>query len=137
VGLKIALDSNIFIYALEDEGMLADKSRELLFRIKETSNHVFTSVLTIQEVLVGVYKEGLVNKVNSYLNFILNADNISIIDLSMDIAIKSAQIRAKFVQIRTPDAIHLATAISQKVDEFYTVDKRLPKKIENLRIVSI
>ncbi|MBI2326871.1 PIN domain-containing protein [Candidatus Curtissbacteria bacterium] len=134
MGLKIALDSNIFIYALENKGRSGNASRKKLFEIKETNLQVFTSVLTLQEILVGVYKEGLIRKVHAYLNFISNSGNISIVDFTRNIAIKSAQIRAQYKQIRTPDAIHLATALESGAEIFVTADRRLPRKINGLKI---
>ena len=64
---KIAIDTNIFIYALEDEGKLGDSSRSIFEVIKKEKPQVFTSVLTIEEVLVGVYRQGLEYKITAYL----------------------------------------------------------------------
>lgn len=132
--VKIALDANIFIYALENTGLSGDKSRDLFAQIKKERPQVVTSVLTIQEVLVGAYKEGLKDKVTAYVEFISGGGFVTIVDFTREIAILSAQIRATHSQIKTPDAIQLATAIHQDAGEFYTADKRLPKKIGKLRI---
>ncbi|OGH48330.1 MAG: hypothetical protein A3G66_01555 [Candidatus Levybacteria bacterium RIFCSPLOWO2_12_FULL_39_17] len=135
--MKIALDSNIFIYALENKKELGDLSRKLLAELKEQNHQLVTSVLTIQEVLVGVYKERLVNRINEYLEFISGEGRIAVIDFNREVAVISARIRADYPQIKTPDAIQLATAINQGASRFYTADKKLPKKIGRLTIKSI
>lgn len=43
-----------------------------------------------------------------------------------------AQFRADFSSLKTPDALHLATAINHKCDEFWTNDNRLDKVSPNL-----
>ena len=65
---KIAIDTNIFIYSLEDEGNLGDLARSIFEVIKKEKPQVFTSVLTIEEVLVGVYRQGLEDKSQLILN---------------------------------------------------------------------
>ncbi len=135
--MKIALDSNIFIYALENTKELGDLSRGLLLEIKEQNHQPLTSVLTVQEVLVGVYKEGLSNKINEYLEFISGGGRIAVIDFNREVAVISARVRADYPHIKTPDAIQLATAINQGASRFYTADKKLPKKIGRLTIKSI
>lgn len=134
MGPKIALDTNIFIYALEGEGKLGDSARRFFAEIKRKKPQVFTSVLTIQEVFVGVYKEGLEEKIPSYLEFISGGGLITVVDMSREIAIISAKIRAEYKAIRTPDAIQLATAICVGAREFITADRQLPRKINGLNI---
>lgn len=140
MGSKIALDTNIFIYALEGKGELGNSARALFARIKRKNLQVFTSVLTIQEVFVGVYKEGLEDKIPNYLEFILGGGLITVVDVNREIAILAAKIRAEhknmhnIKNIRTPDAIQLATAIYAGAREFITADRQLPKKIDGLNI---
>lgn len=134
MGPKIALDTNIFIYALEDEGKLGNSARRLFTEIKRKKPQVFTSVLTIQEVFVGVYKEGLEDRIPNYLEFILGAGLITVVDVNREIVILAAKIRAEHKTIRTPDAIQLATAIYAGAREFITADRRLPKRINKLNI---
>lgn len=144
MGRKIALDTNIFIYALEDNSELGDASRKLFRIISKKAPQVVTSVITIEEILVGVYKRNLMDRISEYLGFISGNGLIDVIDVDKQIAMKAAQIRAEFskkekglYRVRASDAIQIATAIICRAEEFYTADKRLPKNIDNLRIVSL
>lgn len=135
--MKIALDSNIFIYALENQEELGNLSRNLFSELNKPNYQLLTSVLTVQEVLVGAYKENLGSKVTEYLEFISGGGKITIVDFTREIAIISAQVRADHPKVKTPDAIQLATAISQDAKIFYTADKKLPNKIGKLEIRSL
>lgn len=56
--------------------------------------------------------------------FWASQQNLSLVD---DIFIRAAQIRADFPSVKTPDAIHLATALHYGCDELWTHDDRLTK----------
>jgi predicted nucleic acid-binding protein len=129
----IAIDTNIFIYALEDKGRLGDSARGIFRLIKREKPNVFTSVITIEEVLVGVYKEGLEEEIVSYLEFISGGGLITIVEVSKQVAMLSARIRAHY-KIQTPDAIQLATGILSGASQFITADRRLPKKVDDITI---
>ena len=45
---------------------------------------------------------------------------------------EAAQLRADFTGLKTPDALHLATAVYHDCDEFWTNDNRLDKVKPNL-----
>jgi predicted nucleic acid-binding protein len=56
--------------------------------------------------------------------------------LSADIANQSARLRARY-NLRTPDAIHLATALAANADVFITNDRDLIRVESELPIVMI
>lgn len=45
---------------------------------------------------------------------------------------KAAQLRADFSSLKTPDALHLSTALYHDCDEFWTNDNRLDKVAPDL-----
>ncbi len=137
----IFLDSNIFIYALEDNNRPGDLSRSILQDIKDNFSQAFTSVLTLEETLTKVFEKGLEEKISSYLDFISGGGAITIVGFERDIALISARLRGTFnkqnKKLRTPDAIQLATALFVKANIFITADKRIPSKIENMSVQTI
>lgn len=58
-----------------------------------------------------------------------------VIDVDAGIAERAAAIRASS-QHRTPDAIHLATALTCRADLFLTADRRL-KAFRDLRVADV
>ncbi len=137
MGRKIALDTNIFIYALEDSGSLGKAALEILEEIKSSTPRVFTSVLTVQELITGLYRDNYEEKVSDYLDFISYNGLITLVDYTKPIALIAAQVRGTYKAIRTPDAIQIATAVFSGASEFYTADTRLPKKIDTIKIIPL
>ncbi len=129
----IALDSNIFIRALDDPGPLGEKSRTFLKDLRETTPTVFISVIILEEFFVKVYKTGREKDLDSILDFILLGGLAQLVDVNKQIALLAARIRAQY-NIKAPDAIHLASAIESGAKVFITTDRRLPKKIGKLTV---
>ncbi len=94
---------------------LANSKGEFLFQ---------TSVITLLEVLVHPMRENEQLLVEEYQNILCNSRSIHIIDITTDIAIKAATLRAKY-GLKTPDSIQVATSLSASADYFLTNDIRL------------
>jgi len=137
MGSKIALDSNIFIYAIENNEQLGDLARAFFEKIAVEKPQIVTSVLTIQEILVPTYREHLEEKIPTYLEFVTGGGANLVVDYTKPIALLAAQIRGDFPKVRTPDAIQIATAQFMECTEFITADKRLPQKIGKLKIKTL
>ena len=129
----IALDSNIFIRAIDDPGPLGEKSRILLEDLRQTASKVFISVIVLEEFFVKVYKRGREKDIDNILDFITMGGLVRLVDVNRQIALLAAKIRADY-NIKAPDAIHLASAITARVKVFITSDKRLPSKVGRLKI---
>lgn len=108
---NVFLDTAPLIYYIEENNkyspilnklFLANSKGEFLFQ---------TSVITLLEVLVLPLRENEFKLVEQYQNILCNSPSIDIIDLTIDIAIKAAHLRAKY-GLKTPDSIQVATALS-------------------------
>lgn len=130
----IALDSNIFINALEKSDSRGDKAREVFIKIQKDGIRTYTSVITLMEVFVGIYKEDLEEKSTKYMDFIAGGGLITIFDITKQIALLAARIRAEY-KVTTPDAIQLATALDRDASIFITEDKSIPNPIYQLKVV--
>lgn len=132
---NIALDSTIFIYALNEHENFPDAAK-LLTAVKERLNTAVTSVMTLLEVAVHPYKTGSAQLVEEHRKFVSGNGKIRIIDVSQAVALKAAELRVKY-HLKTPDAIHLATAIEAKCSLFFTADKDFQTKISELEVIHI
>ena len=131
----IALDTNCFIYYFEEKRYL--KALEYLFSgIENGSFQALTSVLTITEILVKPQSLGLQNVVDEYIALLGTYPNLKIIPLTLDIAVGAAEIRSTY-KLRTPDAIHLATAWENQATLFLTNDLDFPPEIGDIRIIHL
>lgn len=130
----ISLDSNIFIRALDDEGPLGSKARDLLEYLKQIQPKIFISTIVLEEFLVKVFKQQRQSQINYILDFLTLDGLVGILDINKEVAIMAAKIRAKYA-VKAPDAIHLASAIVSGADLFITTDKKIPRKVEDLRVL--
>ncbi|MGD0800184.1 MAG: type II toxin-antitoxin system VapC family toxin [Terracidiphilus sp.] len=120
---RIFLDSNLFIYQLEDLGPRGDRANFIFTRISHRKDTVFTSTLTLGEVLVKPLRTGNRALEEKYRN-LLREPEVRV--LAFDRA--AGEIFARIRQdraIKAPDAIQLATAASAGCDLFITNDDRL------------
>lgn len=129
----VALDSNIFIRALDDAGTLGDKSRALLDDLKQNQQNICISVMVLEEFFVKVYKQKRVKDFESIFDFITLSGLAKLVDINQDIALLAAKIRAQ-KGIKAPDALHLASALVAGAKLFITTDKRIPQKVEDLKV---
>jgi predicted nucleic acid-binding protein len=126
---NIFLDTAPLIYFIEGNSQYQEKLNQI-FDSNDNGHFVFiTSSITLLEVLVKPLREGQIKLVEKYVNILTNARGIEIFDITKTISIKAAELRAKY-NLRTPDAIQLATAIEFNANYFLTNDIRLKSVVE-------
>jgi len=123
---KVFWDTNLFIYLIEDKGTLSESVVVLRKRMLERGDHLFTSALTLGEILVKPIESGDEDLSNQYQKLLSSA--ATILPFGNEAAKKYAAIRRDRT-IRPPDAIQLACAAQVEMDLFITNDERLSKKV--------
>jgi len=83
-----------------------------------------TSTVTLIEVLIHPLRQGNQILAQSYRDILLTARNLEMAQLSPDIAEKAATLRASY-NLRTPDAIQVATALCCQATALLTNDFKL------------
>ncbi len=118
------MDTAPLIYFIEGNSQYQEKLNQV-FDSNDKGDFAFiTSSITLLEVLVKPLKEKQPKLVERYINILTNARGIEIFEVTNAISIKAAELRAKY-NLRTPDAIQLATAIEFNADYFLTNDFKL------------
>ena len=121
---RIFWDTNLFVYLFENYGEHTAKVARLREKMLERKDELYTSTLTIAEVLVKPQSLGLVLACEEYEEAIRST--AVVLDFNLAAARKYARLRAgNNRKIHPPDAIQLACAASTGVDLFLTNDKRL------------
>ena len=90
-------------------------------------------MVTLLEVLVRPFRHGEADLAQQYRDILLNTEHLNTIELSQDTAEEAARLRAQH-NLRTPDAVQLATAIHAHATMFLTNDDRFPA-VPGLRIL--
>ena len=132
---KIALDTMIFIYHLENNLVYQKSTSKILRSIEIGEKQGVTSTITLLELLVKPMQMENQAIVENYTFALTTFPNLRLCELSTEIAVKSAELRAKY-RISMPDAIQIATAIIEESDHFITNDQSL-NKIEEISIIPL
>lgn len=122
---RIFWDTNLFIYLIEDYGDLSERVVALRKRILSRNDQLYTSVLTLGEVLVKPTEGGNEDLRRQYEAAIVTG--AIVIPFNVEAARLYATVRQDR-DIRPPDAIQLASAAHARVDLFITNDDRLSEK---------
>jgi predicted nucleic acid-binding protein len=127
---RIMVDTAPIIYLIEENKYYSDVV-EIIF--KNFNNVIFSSVISLIEVLTKPIKNKRNDLVEKYTELLFNSEDFSIYPVDAVIAEKSAELRAKY-NIRTPDAIQLAVGIVNNATLFITNDLEL-KKIKEIKVM--
>ncbi len=131
----IFLDTAPLIYFIEGHSAYQTiLSRLFDFNDKGCFSFI-TSSVTLLEVLVKPLQAGQTDVAEQYRNILTTAPGIELFDVTAAIAGQAAQLRAKY-NLRTPDAIQLATSIELRADYFLTNDNKL-KVVSETIVVSV
>ena len=131
---RIFWDTNLFIYLIEEFGDLSKRVINLRNRMVERGDELYTSTLTVGEILIKPLEAGDEALARRYESALLQG--AIVIPFDVEPARLYASIR-KDRTIRAPDAIQLACASQARVDLFITNHERLStKSIPRIQFVS-
>ena len=122
-GNQIYLDTNIWIYALEGFPAFAQELTTLFNNIDQGNLTAVASELSLAEVLVKPIQNANTTQQETYKQAISSTPNLRVIPVQRDILIEAAQLRSA-VNLKLPDAIHAATALTAQCSTFLTNDQR-------------
>ncbi|MBI4482406.1 MAG: PIN domain-containing protein [Acidobacteria bacterium] len=122
---RIFWDTNLFIYLIEDYGELSERVVALRKRMLKRNDQLYTSTLTLGEVLVKPAEAGNELLRQKYEEAL--AGGAVLVPFDREAARAYAEIRRDRT-IRPPDGIQLACAAQARVDLFITNDDRLSEK---------
>jgi predicted nucleic acid-binding protein len=123
------LDTNILIYLFELHDPYSKKVAIILEEFTDGGKQLITSAVTVTEFLTGTTL--------SSLETLHKVPKLNIISVNENIAEQAAILQRKN-SIKIGDSIHLATAIQQKAEAFFTNDKKLIKVVEKyISVISL
>jgi predicted nucleic acid-binding protein len=121
----VGLDTAPLIYFIEENPLYLDMVRPFFDALDLGLFSAVTSTVTLLEVLVHPFRQGDMRLAQQYRDILLNAEGLTMVPLTNDIAEEASRIRAAHA-LRTPDAIQIATARHREASFFLTNDARLP-----------
>lgn len=106
----------LIIYYLEENPDYLPLADELFEAIDQRKAGGLTSVLTLLEIMVKPLREGDDQIADSYRRILTNAANLTLHPVDEAVSVRAAQLRGKYVWLRTPDAIQISTALEHGAD---------------------
>ena len=128
-GRQVYFDTNIFIYLLEGNVEYASQINTIYTALQNREMTACSSELLFTEILPPIVKQN--NAAFEIVKGFINENFFQMMPLTEDICILAGFLRSDF-PMKTPDALHVATALEQNCDVFLTNDRRIkaPKEIE-------
>jgi len=125
---RVYLDSCIVIYLVQAPDPIRDAVRQALDPPGGPAPQVCISALTRLECRVWPLREDATELLAEFDRFFASRElrRARLTGAVFDLA---TELRARY-GVKTPDALHLAAAITWDCDEFWTNDQRLPRAIE-------
>ncbi len=133
-GQVIALDTAPLIAFIAPEAPYIDLVRPLFQAIDRGQIRAITSTVTLIEVLVHPLRENNTALAAQYQEILTHSTHLATLPVTEEIALKAAELRATD-NLRTPDAIQVATAVVAGATVFVTNGKRLHVPATLKRIV--
>ena len=122
---RVFWDTNLFIYLFEDFGGFTSQVATLRSRMLTRGDELFTSAVTLGEILVKPMQMGDTKAVAYYQKLLTTA--ATVLPFEEKAAVVYARLRGDR-SLRPPDAMQLACAASAGVDLFITNEARLHSK---------
>jgi predicted nucleic acid-binding protein len=129
-GSRVYFDANIFIYLLEGFEEFQKPIADIQALLAMGEIQVFTSELTLCEILVPAFRKSDLESVLLYRNFVEASGAFELVPTTRESYVRASFLRAT-VGAKTPDAIHLDAAMTSNCSVFLTNDRNLkvPKGI--------
>ena len=125
---EIAIDANILIYSVETQEPYWLLLQPLLSAAKAGQVILVASELIVLETLIMPFRTQDALLINAYAE-ILSSPNVRLVPITTNTLLRAAKLRAEIPGLRTPDAIHAASALQQNITSFLTNDsgfRRVP-----------
>ncbi len=123
-GKRVYFDAMVFIYLVEGFPTLHDALLEIRDSLLHAEAEVVTSELTLCETLVLPFRNNDAGLISKYRQFIENSGAFEVCPVNRDTLIRASLYRAQF-GFKTPDAIHVASAIGSGCEIFLTNDAKI------------
>jgi predicted nucleic acid-binding protein len=119
---RVFWDTNLFIYLFEGTDARAERVAAIRERMRERRDQLYTSTLTLGEILVKPIERGDEGLRAQYERTL--TQTAQLVPFDREAARSYAEIRQDRA-VRAPDALQLACAAVARVDLFITNDDRL------------
>ena len=137
VSRAVYLETNFFIKAVEGTAEAAAAPKRLIEALRARPGIAMTSEITLAETLAPPRRADALPlhiKRRAYLDLLVWSGLISLVPVSRDILIQTADLRA-VARLKLPDAIHIVSAIQGKCSHVVSDDSDFDKLPQGMKRV--
>lgn len=128
----VYLDTSVIIYTVEANPLYYSLLQPLWRKFQTGEIELVTSELTLMETLIVPLRQANTSLINDYEQLLLSSE-IRLVSITQTLLKSAANLRAT-TNLKTPDAIHAATAINAGCTLFLTNDNGF-RNLINLPVV--
>jgi predicted nucleic acid-binding protein len=133
-GSRILLDSVSIVYYIERNPRYFAAAAEWMERVNTGRLTAVASALLLAEVLVPAYRGGNAAAARKARAALERIPNFELLEVTAGVADVAARLRAQH-NLRTPDALHVSTALNEGAGWLVTNDARLRRvEAEGIRV---
>lgn len=132
---RLYLDTAPLIYYVEANPSYVTKMDAVITTIENNPIDATSSVITLVEILSRPLQLEDHRLVQEYRDILLNSGDFRLVPVTIQIASIAADLRARY-NLRTPDALHMATALHTGCDMFLTNDVAL-KRVTEITVLAL
>ena len=130
---KVFVDTNPLVYLVGEQEPFYSKTLKFMADHISKNSEFYTSTITDAEFLVRPLSENDTEQIYRYREFLKKLNFLKCF-VNEQISEKAAILRAKYKDIKLPDALQLAASLVCGCDIFLTNDKQL-KQVEEVNVV--
>ena len=130
---KVYFDAAPLVYYVEENPAYVKQMDAIIEQIEQTAVEAFSSVILLPEVLMLPTRLGKTQLVKAYREILFNSQHFQLVAVSLQIGERATGLRAQY-NLRTPDAIHMATALETGCEVFLTNDNGL-KRVSEIQVL--
>jgi Predicted nucleic acid-binding protein, contains PIN domain len=130
---RLYIEAAPLVYYVEENPNYAERMEAIIGAIEDTPIEAVSSVITLTEVLTHPLRLGQTRFEQEYRDILLHSSGFRLLPVTAETADIAAHLRARY-NLRTPDALHVATAIGAGCDAFLTNDRDI-KRVTALRVL--
>lgn len=132
---RLGVETAPYIYYVEDHPIYADKVDSVFQIVEAGAVEIHTSVIALTEILMKPIQADNQSLIDTYRELLTGTDFIHLTAITPEIAESAAHLRARY-NLRTPDALHIASAIAAACNAFLTNDLAL-KRVTEIRVITL
>lgn len=129
----VGLDAVTFIYHFEDNETYAPLTQLVFEEVEAGRVQAVVSVLTVAEILTGAKRGGNEMLLFQYRHVFASFPNLTVVPIDMMVAERASDLRVAY-NLRTPDALSIATALVHGAQGMITNDRGL-QRVRDLHVV--